>query len=263
MLLVWGRRWYTSKLGYVAEFCEFCRRPQPFRLARRTLTGHFWYLPIGSQHAMDHRGRCTKCATDVQLEAARYASVAKRPASTRELLATTFPDFETLAAERMATEHLVRDNPAALTGDQRASLIIRPFVLLSPQVEERFALTRVDPISTAILAGTVLALPIAVELCKAFAPAQQDRAFGIWFLLFIAVFVWQFAVAKRNWLRRQIVPRILRSLAPLKPSRDEIDDVLTQLRQHKHQLGAKLKVKDFFPPKPEQLKRGGPVPERG
>ena len=65
MLLVWGRKWYTRKLGFVADFCEICRRPQPFTLERRSLIGHFWYLPMGTTHAVHHRGRCTRCATDL------------------------------------------------------------------------------------------------------------------------------------------------------------------------------------------------------
>ena len=132
MLLVWGRRWYGKRLGYVGEFCEICRRPQPFTLTKMTLIGHFWYLPMGTHYGSVHRGRCLQCGTEIDTARERYGNVARRKAPARELLDATFPNHEQVLKARLEAERVVRGDPRALAPETRVRLVDLPFVILSP-----------------------------------------------------------------------------------------------------------------------------------
>lgn len=246
MLLVWGRKWYTRKLGFVADFCEICRRPQPFTFERRSLIGHFWYLPMGETHAVQHQGRCTLCATPIHPEQARYAQVVKKKtASTRDLLAATLPNHEQLLQQRMAVERLVRDDVAALSPATRRDLLVRPFVALSPVVEQRFATLHLDAWAGAALAS-LFALPLLMHAIWAqVSPDDADSGGLAGLTMSAALIVWAAIGAKRRWIRKVVAPRLTDSLAPLHATDAEITGIIGELRTHKHKLGKYLRPADL------------------
>jgi hypothetical protein len=246
MPLVWGRKWITRKLGFVADFCEICRRPQPFALERRSLVGHVGYLPIGTTHVVRHQGRCTRCATEMATEPLRYAQVArKKTASTHELLAATLPDHEQVLQQRLAVERVVRDDVEALSPATRRDLLARPFVALSPMVDQRFASLHVDAwVGAALL--SFLVLPALVQAaCRWISPRNAELGL-VWGLgLGLALVAWTAVGARRRWIRRFVAPRLTGSLGPLRVSSAEIEVVLGELRTHKHKLGSVLRITDL------------------
>jgi hypothetical protein len=246
MLLVWGRKWYTRKEGFVADFCEICRRPQAFTLERLTLKGHFWYLPLGRTHAVRHQGRCTQCATEMETEQTRYAQVVKKASgSTRELLATTLPNHERVLQPRMEAERTVRDNLAGLPAAARRDLLARPFVTLSPMVEQRFATMHFD-LWAGLAMASVLVLPVLLQALFAIV-SPDDKELGMLVGLalgLVLVFVAAFG-AKRRWIRKFVVPRLDDALKPMQASGAEISGIIGELKQHKHKLGKYLKPADL------------------
>jgi len=246
MLLIWGRKWYTTKLGFVADFCEICRRPQPFTLERRSLTGHIWYLPMGSTYAVTHQGRCTRCGTERQTDKARYAQVArKNTGSARDLLATTLPDHEQVLKQRMDVERVVREDIASLPPDWRRELIARPFVTLSPMVEQRFASTHLDARSAAALLSLFVFPPLMTVLSAMIMPDDAEVGAIAGLALTIGLLIWGGMGAKRRWILKAVAPRLADSLAPLRPTDAELEGVLTELRTHKHRMGQYVKVADL------------------
>jgi len=246
MLLVWGRKWYTRKLGFVADFCEICRRPQAFTLERLSLTGHFWYLPMGETYAVRHRGRCNHCATPIHPEQTRYAQVVKKKAaSTRDLLAATLPDHEQLLQQRMAVERAVRDDVGALSPATRRDLLVRPFVAMSPMVEQRFASLHLD-IWVGAAVPTLLAFPaMGHALAALVSPDNSDQGGLVGLAISAALIVWAAIGAKRRWIRKFVAPRLSGSLAPLRATDAEVDGILGELRTHKHKLGKYLRRDDL------------------
>jgi len=242
MLLVWGRRWVTRRLGYVGEFCELCRRPQPFRVEKRTLTGHFWYIPLGGQHAVAHRGTCTACGTAVETDPARYAGYARKPSNARNLLAQTFPNFDRIAYPRMEAERLVRSDVAALAPQERQRLIVTPFALMSRRAEERFRSTQFD-LGVGIAALGLFVLPPLVQAVWRFlSPDNTEFALLSGVGLAFALIAWQAVMARERWVRRTILPRLGACLSPLRPTAAEIDSVIAELREHDHQLAKYLRT---------------------
>ena len=246
MLLVWGRRWYTRKLGFVADFCEICRRPQPFQLERQSLIGHFWYLPMGTTHAVRHQGRCTHCDTEMATEHLRYATVAtKNPRSTRELLEATLPDHARVLERRIAAERVVRDNVTALPADSRRDLLVRPFVTLSPMVEQRFANTHLD-LWSGLAALSLFVFPgLFRGLWSVISPDTEELGALVGLATSVGFIMWTASGAKRRWIRRVIAPRLGNSLAPLKASVAEIEAIVGELRTHDHKLGKYLRASDL------------------
>ncbi|MEP6504161.1 MAG: hypothetical protein ABJD97_12565 [Betaproteobacteria bacterium] len=246
MLLVWGRRWYTSKLGFVADFCEICRRPQPFQLERLSLIGHFWYVPMGTTHAVRHQGRCTRCDTEMATEHLRYATVAKKKsASTRELLDATLPDHERVLERRIAAERLVRDNVTALPADSRQYLLARPFVTLSPMVEQRFANMHLD-LWSGLSALSLFVFPgVFHGLWSVISPDTEELGALAGLVASAGFIMWTASGAKRRWIRRVIASRLVDSLAPLKASAAEIEGIIAELRTHDHKLGKYLRASDL------------------
>jgi hypothetical protein len=246
MLLVWGRRWYTRRLGFVADFCEICRRPQPFKLERRSLIGHFWYLPMGTTHAVRHLGRCTRCTTEVATQFIRYAQVVKKKAaSTRDLLATTLPDHERVLQQRMEAERIVREDVTALSPAVRRDLLARPFVTLSPMVEQRFATLQLDGWAAVALLSLFVFPPLMRALFSVVAPDNMELGLLAGLGLSIALVLWTGIGAKRRWIRKFIAPRLADSLAPLRATGAEVEGILAELRAHKHKMGKYVKPADL------------------
>jgi len=246
-MLVWGRTWYEKKLGYVAEFCEICRAPQPFRLVRRELVGHLWYLPIGSRHATLHQGTCSGCRTTPVLDPARYTAVAKKPAPIEPLIAATFPRLEQVEQVRIALEHAVRDDVSSLTPEQRRQLIARPFVAVSPMVQARRSGLHFDlPVALSLLSLAVVPA-LGATIGRAIGGDNEGAGILLGIVASVLAILWEFAHVNLRWVRRRIVPLLAGSLQPLAPTRPEIEFVIGELRKHGHLLGRLLTAADLVP----------------
>ena len=247
MLLVWGRRWYGRQLGHVGDFCEICRSPQPFKVEKRTLIGHFWFIPLGAHHAEYHLRTCSTCGTTVETAPSRYAVIARKPAALAELLASTFPDFATTLEARLAVEALVERDVASLAPETRHRLLAAPFLAVSPSVERRFADMHLDlRIGLAVLSLFVLP-PVAQALWRIASPDNDEVGLLAGLVASVALILWQARGAKRRWLAGAILPKLGRALAPLHATTAEIEQALGLLRQHGHRLGKYVGTSDFAP----------------
>lgn len=245
MLLVWGRRWYQRKMGYVADFCEICRRPQSFRIDEDRLLGHFWYIPLGELHATRHQITCTECRTRQPVERIRYQEIARSNASAKELVPKTFPRLEHVEQDRIAIEFVVRDNPGTLTRQQREWLLKAPFVIVSRMVEQRFSTLQFD-LFTALGVLSLFFIPALVARASVNLSAEMEQMTSRAALaVCLALIVVPAITARRRWVRRTVVPSLEQSLAPLKPTRLELDRILKELVKNRHRLGKKLSLEDF------------------
>ena len=250
MLLVWGKKWYSRKLGFVGEFCEMCRQAQPFRLEQMTLTGHFWFVPMGSDHAVDHRATCLSCKTTVAPDMARFAGYASKSADTPTLLAQTFPRFDETWGPRLELERALRDDPARIAAADREHLLTRPFLVMSRVTEQRLSETHVD-LRACLAILSIFVLPaIFSATWRLVSPDDEGVALLAGAGLGLGLSVWQVAQARSRWVRSAVASRLARCLAPLRPTTAEVDRIIALLRQHKHQLGKLLRSADVVSPRP-------------
>lgn len=244
VFIVWGRKITRRPLGYVADFCGVCREPRPFKLARLDSVGHVYHISLGGGKPVGHERTCTKCGTFSAATLADYASVARSAPSFEALKQETNPGLDEAVAERLALEERARIAPHLLSQAERIGLIRTPFLLMSPKVEKRFASTHID-------LGVVLAFCAAIGLCiaapaitNAFAPDSTDRAVLVALAIGAVLVIWQFMAAGSRFMRKEILPTLAKSLAPLKPSEAEIGQTMLEFHRAGHKIGIKLKVSE-------------------
>lgn len=242
MFIVWGKKLVYRKLGHVADFCPICRKPRAFVLRRLGSAGHLYYVSVGQGELVGYERTCARCGVAFNAEPAHYAAVARKPAPLRELARQTFPHLEVAWRERLDLERQLRQNPRALSADDRKALIRSPFLLLSPQVEKRFAATHFDKeVGFAALGALALmfGVPLAIEQITpqwGGLPLLVGMALGF---LLVAV---QIALAGGRYMRRQIVPLLAQCLRPLQPTQGELQVVMAELKTLRHKMASKLKL---------------------
>jgi hypothetical protein len=246
MFIVWGKKAVYKKLGYVADFCFICRRAQPFLVRRIGMAGHVYYITAGEGELVGYDRSCQTCQTSYPADPANYQSMAKKPAPLSQLLAQTFPGFATAWADRLALEEQVKSSPMLVPADQRKSLLREAFLALSPAVEKRFAATHMDKEVGFAALGAIGLLITVPALTRAVAPARAEEAVLLTMAVGIALVIWQIAVSGRRFMRRDVVPALVKALNPLRPKNEEIACILAELKTHGHKIGAKLKAADLL-----------------
>jgi hypothetical protein len=246
MFIVWGKKIVYRRLGHVAEFCPICREAKPMRLRRIGLAGHVYYITAGEGELRGYDLTCLDCKTAYEGKPNQYASVSPKLLALAELKRATYPDMETALHDRLALEERVRRAPALLSADERDALVRSPFLLLSPEVEQRFAQTNCDKEVAFALIAAVVMMAAAPALSAAILPDQPELLMLAAFVAGVVLVIWQFVLSSQRFMRRAIIPRLCRALKPLRPSRAEVERVMGELKQHKHKMAGKLKLDDLF-----------------
>lgn len=255
MFIVWGKKAVYRKLGYVADFCTICRRARSFLVRRIGMAGHVYYITAGEGELVGHDRTCQSCGTSYPADPARYRRMSKKLLALPEMVAQTFPDFQTAWADRLALEEQVRSSPMLVPAEQRKSLLLEAFLALSPMVEKRFASTQLDKEVGFAVLGTIGLLVALPALTRMVAPDHAEEAVLLALAVGIALVIWQLAVSGRRFMLRNVVPALAKSLNPLRPKKEEIAGILTELKSHGHKIGARLKLTDL-------LERLGSAPSR-
>ena len=210
------------------------------------MAGHIYYIAAGEGDLVRFERTCASCATAVQAQPERYATIAKQPAALEQLKRTTFPDLDQACAAQLALAEQIRHHPGTLSGDDRHALIRHPFLLLSPRVEQRFATTHMDKEVVFSLIGAVLLLVLGLRVTAAFAPEEPGAAVLGVIVAAVLLVIWQVAMARLRFLRRQIFPVLATALQPLRPAQGEIEHVMAELAQLGHKIGSKFTPAELF-----------------
>jgi hypothetical protein len=246
MFIVWGRKIVRRPIGYVADYCGICRDAKPFKLSRLGSAGHVYHISFGEGRLVGHERTCTSCGTFSEANVAAYATVSRAATSLDTLKQETYPGLDAAMAARRELDERIRTAPHLLTPDERLGLIRAPFNLLTRKVEKHFAATHLD-------AGIGLAFAGAIGLCiatisvgRALAPDNVDQLILIAMGIGAVLVIWQFIAAGKRFMRKEVLPTLAKSLAPLKPSEQEIDLALRDFRKAGHQIGSRLKATEIL-----------------
>jgi len=251
MFIIWGTKRTARKLGFVADFCPICREPREFKLSRIGAVSHLYYISFGSGKLTGHVIECCVCGQALTADPMGYAAYEKLPGSEIGLLIqTTFPKLKEIYAERLAAELKVRRSLKSLTQEERLKMIIEPFSLLNPAVEERFTRdTRMDKQSGIGCLGSLIVLAVLLAIAVNLREPLQGQVMTAAFILFgigaIYTFV-QLGLGPRRFLRTQIVPKIARTLDPLRPTEEELSATLSRCKAAQMKIGQKLKLKTLW-----------------
>lgn len=246
MFIVWGRKITRRTLGYVADFCGICRVPRAFRMTRLGSVGHVYYISSGEGKLVGHERACTVCGAFSYADVNAYAGVARSPTPMENLKRETYPGLDAALAPRMELEGRVKTAPQTLTAEERQGLVFSPINLLSPKVEKHFASTHMDVGVALAIAGGVALCFIGPAIGDAIAPEYGPRGVLVGMAAGACLVIWQLIASGPRFMRKEIVPLLAKSLAPVKPSEAEIEHALRDFTKAGHKIGRKLKASQLI-----------------
>jgi hypothetical protein len=208
---------------------------------------HIYYIPLGSAKIHGHTKSCEECkiAFDAGFEDAMQCSRV-RGNDLAELIASSHPQIEKECSARLELEQKVKARK--LTPSERESLILEPFLLLNPVLEQRTSQIYFDKVSGLSCVATI-AIPLAVfwmgraGMFHVSDDSFATMVFGLAGLL--AVFaLGALATDRQRFCRRMIIPNLARALFPLDPSPEEIEEALAKLQTMGWAIGKRIKAAD-------------------
>jgi hypothetical protein len=241
-MIIWGKKYVYSRLGYIADFCHLCREVRAFELTRVGLAGHFYYISLTQGDLVGHERKCTTCGTEFNCKPEIYARPSKEQLPLRELIRLTFPNLAAYHAARFALEKAIRDPFRKISAADRLALIKEPFNLLSTKAEAHFRASFFDHQSIAAFMLALMVGGFVVAGLLAFLP-DYEAAFMVGDLMVACVAAWAWSFwTRRKFVRRAIVAPLASALHPLKPTHDEIAGVLKDMKALGLRIGSRVKT---------------------
>jgi hypothetical protein len=245
-MIIWGTKRVVRSLGFVADFCPLCREVRTFEVKRIGMAGHLYYLSFGSGKLAGYLRTCTTCGTDLNAAPDQYAQLSPKRLEPLELQPITFPNLDEVHGARLAVEKSLRSSPAKLSAADRLALIKEPFILLSPKVEERFGSMHFDgPTALTLLVALVGLIFIPAMLSSAMPAYASELVMACIAAAVVAVGVQMFFSSER-FMRKKLLPVLVPALKPLKPTPQELESVLKDMKSLGRRIGSKLKLKTLL-----------------
>jgi hypothetical protein len=248
MFIVHGTKRKVRSLGWVADFCQICRRPQAFELFRIGLASHIYFISFGQGKLAGHLMQCKECATKVGTDESRYASIAKTPGTDFAALAsTTMPNLPETLGARLAFEKQLTDGTQEVDPDTRREMLIEPFVILEGMIAERNASAGMDRPTSFGCLGTLVVLlgMVALVVFAKWSTKTVDYILAAGLTVVGAGGIYTFAqmcLSMRRYVRSQVLPRLVSSLAKLRPTEAEIAETLAACKKAKMKVARAVKA---------------------
>lgn len=241
-MIIWGKKYVYSRLGYVADFCHICREVRAFELTRIGLAGHVYYISLSQGDLVGHERKCATCGTEFNCKPEIYARPSKELLAVRELIRITFPNLATYHAERFALEKAIRDPFHKISAGDRLALIKEPFALLSHKAEAHFRASFFDNQSiAAFLAALLIGAFVAIGLVQILPDFDVVIFVSVLIVACVSAWAWSFRTRKK-FVHREIIAPLALSLHQLKPTRDEIAGVLKDMKALGLMIGSRVKT---------------------
>ncbi len=247
MFIIWGTKVRRRPMRRRADFCPICRRIRPFKVEQIESVPHLYYIPYGSGTVHGHIKSCQRCGLDVDADLDDALDVSQNPVDdVTELIANNRAAIEKRWSSRLEIEERVKSR--RLTAAERESLILEPFVLTNPALQQRASQLYFDKLSGLCCLATFV-VPMAV-LILGTGVFHISLELVEKIVLVLAVLLGCCTIAaivtdRARFTRREIIPKLATALFPLSPSPDEIDGVLARLKKMGWQIGKKAKTEDI------------------
>ncbi len=244
-MIIWGKKKVEKKLGFAADFCPICREIRPFMVLRLGMASHINYFSFNEGELVGHVAECQVCKTKIPVNSLKYKSLSNVIHDNLELLiAQTYPNLRNDYTDRLMLAERIR-NREVLSTVERDELLLESFYLLSNRVEERYAKVIFDRVSKigcwttvllVILFGCILPLIVTTD----FAYNLTVVAAGLTALAGLIFVVLQQMLAPGRFIRKEIIPLLAKTIAPLNPTLSEIETMLEKFRTRGFKIGAKI-----------------------
>lgn len=250
MLIYSGQKIKEKHLGYFADFCPICRSLQAHRNTKRSVVSHVYLLSFGEGETLDFIGTCLSCGIESGIDPLVYEKmVAEYHNDLSSLIDETYPSILDDYHDRLELEKAVEINSEGIEKAVRKKLIREVFEVISPYFEREYSgETKFDKKSgTGCFMTFLLFFGGIITIGQFNNNADAQRVFavslGILLLLIGSVTFYLLATTNSRFIAHKIFPLILRSLLPLKPKKEELDETLFNLKSLGVLIGKKIKLK--------------------
>lgn len=250
-MLIYGKKRIEKKVGHAADYCPICRTVTIHSIRKITMVKHIYYVRIGGAALIGLRGRCVECSFERSVDHTAYKELMETyPSSLNELVNKTYPSVKTVYKERMRLDQAARSNPSNIDAQVRKVMIREVFELLAPPVEDIFTgEIRIDApsglgVAVMFLSGIIFLASGILMKEHNLALFQQTvaPAAGVLFVIGLVVMLVFMATSQRRYLSKEVRPLLVRALHPLRPRKEEIETVLSQLKTMDLAIGKKVKA---------------------
>jgi hypothetical protein len=251
MIFIWGTKSSFPMKGYAASFCPFCRDLRQFKVKEIRRVSHVYYIPLGRGKLVGYRFECLECGVPLTMDEAPIESVAPTPSTTVDAsIAETNPGLPSAYEKRLALEREIRSGSPPTDPEIRRGLLFEPFEALSPEMERGCTETRIDWPGALGCFGTIGAIVVSIFAASFLAEVIWGEQASPEMIIFVMIGVglvglvytmWQLHLSARRWLERRHVPHLKLALAPLRPTDEEIDEIIDAYRYHGMRFAKQLR----------------------
>jgi len=249
-MIVWGKKRREYDKGRVAEWCPQCSDVKPFAVKAINMVSHVYFIPLGSGTVVGHLARCGACGFETELDMDEYGAPVLDPsADLDEVVRRTNPNIRARVAEQLALEQKLKSAPGELDPAERLEIIGSRLTGAAVRVEGHFQGGTNLGFRTGLALAATFLVPLALALYLA--DDGRDSEALAWqvplgaFVLGIVVTIYLGVTAGGRWVRKKVLPPLAESLVPLEPTHEELETVLTGMREAGLKMGKKLSVQQI------------------
>jgi hypothetical protein len=250
MFIVWGKTIKRQKLGFVADYCAVCRDLRTFQVRRVGQASHVYYISFGQGDLLGYERTCQSCSTPFDAVPDTYYGMSKQNLPPGDLITETFPGYYAAYRQQLEHDKKVRNTPSQLTPAERRASLREPFAVLAPLAQQKLSSMQVDAGVWLALLAFIPLIWLSATIGKFFSTSEYGEIHPAWALtgsaIGLALVIWQLSGSARRYLLKNVLPRLVPALAPLRPTEPELTEVLQELKQRRVKLGAKLRSGDLI-----------------
>jgi len=248
-------------MGWVADFCPICRTLRAHEVLRIGAAGHIYFIAPGKGKLLGHEAICGGCDLPREINIEFYETVSKdRNASLEELEAETFPAWRETWATHLQRKRKLESG--TLSPDERCDLIEEAFLLLGYSLERQETVRPLSPtgrkVAIVMIACFFLLIAASILIDGFLFDSYGDLSLlplvplGVLFLATL-----YFLGTRDLWYtRHRLRPQLARSLRPLQPTLEELEEALAEMKDHGLRIGKKLKARKimgWFDPRDDEM----------
>ncbi|MCZ7644791.1 MAG: hypothetical protein M5U26_05835 [Planctomycetota bacterium] len=248
MLIIWGSKRKELELGWVADLCLACGRPTAHRLREVRSVSHLYYISLGNGSLAGYEIVCRECGRVGAAETDDYADFGDEPdEDLGALVERTNPELPRRIVAREDLARRIADGSAS--PEDRLHALTETLFAFAAELEERGKETHFDLRAGLWLLGVFVA-PFAVgvaaqALFAGGSPVPSYLALGS-IGVCVVMLVVALATEGSRYARKKLIPQMLPRLRELKPTLEELEEVLGRFKKGGLALGKKLKPLDVF-----------------
>lgn len=248
MIIVWGKKKEVKYLGFVADYCVICRQIQPFYVKELGMVSHVYWIAHGDAEVVGHIGTCADCRVPMGVNPQTYKEFSPDCDSGIErLIADTYPAIREALHERFEVYEKAKRYVSTSSENTRMSVILEPFQLLAPLVEEKFG--RNMALSPAATVSGILTVFAPIFLLSFWSATERYIGLilsGTSIVLGIIITRHLQVQWREGFFRRSILPKLGHSLRELNPRIQEVECALEICDTQGLKIGTKLKAEEVL-----------------